>query len=50
MERQALIEQIMSEQLINPVSGFDVERDDVHAYLDEIQEPSIDGFKAWLNA
>jgi len=47
---QALVNQIMSERLFNPVSECDVEPDDVYAYLGETDAPSVDGFKEWLKA
>ncbi|MCB2732459.1 hypothetical protein KQ747_15360 [Listeria monocytogenes] len=50
-DNQALIDQILALQLLNPVSRVDVELEDIYAYLDEAETPpSVEGFKEWLLA
>jgi hypothetical protein len=45
--------EVLALGLLNPISGCDVDADDVAAYVEDIraleQAPSLDGFKHWLN-
>jgi hypothetical protein len=51
MQTTELIEQVLALKLLNPVSKYDVDADDVYSYLEVCEgEPSVEGFKTWLFA
>lgn len=50
MDVNELIQQILALKLQNPVSGFDVDAEDICAYIDDFSHRgcTVDGFKLWL--